>query len=290
MNSGAQRYRSLPYALVYAYTVGAGDVHTQLTYHSGRVVTNTFDPRLRLASVFDNAALANGVRWDFDAANRREKAIFNKAGQTARGESAFTYDLNNRLLHVEHGSRIDDVLQPFYELAYGYDALGNRLFKQDFQRTSRSEVYSYDQRHRLVEFDRGTIQFDGGGLASIATPLDDSRMPSNQNWMPAGLTGLDARGNWLDFTSTKGGELTTQARSLDDSAGGEGCANQYERIDMTRGSQHSIHPLTRRGRLRGRDRFAVCVLRTSRRVKGSQLTYDEAGNLVATDLLGDMNP
>jgi hypothetical protein len=98
------------------------------------------------------------------------------------------------------------------------------------------------------------------------------------------------KGNWRDFTSTVGSQTATQTRSLDESAGGGGCANEYERIDMTAGGAHSIHPLTRRGPLRGRDRFAVCVLRTPRRVKGPQLTYDEAGNLVATDLVGDMNP
>jgi hypothetical protein len=96
------------------------------------------------------------------------------------------------------------------------------------------------------------------------------------------------RGNWRNFTSTIGSQTATQNRTLGESGGG--CANEYERIDMTAGGAHSIHPLTRRGPLRGRDRFAVCVLRTPRRVKGPQLTYDEAGNLVATDLVGDMNP
>ncbi len=86
-------------------------------------------------------------------------------------------------------------------------------------------------------------------------------MPSRQNWMPTGMTGLDSRGNWRDFASTIAGQTATQARSLDEAGGGGGCTNEYERIDMTLGTQHTIQ----------------------------QLTYDEAGNLVAADLLGDMN-
>ena len=79
--------------------------------------------------------------------------------------------------------------------------------------------------------------------------------------MPTGTVDLDRRANWRDFASTINGQTATQVRSLDETAGGGGRANEYERIDMTRGSQHSIQ----------------------------QLTYDEAGNLVATDLLADMN-
>jgi hypothetical protein len=81
--------------------------------------------------------------------------------------------------------------------------------------------------------------------------------------MPPGTTGLDSRGNWRDFTSTINGQTVTQTRTLDEAGGGGGCANEYERIDMPVGNQdHSMQ----------------------------QLTYDEAGNLIATDLLGDMNP
>ena len=208
----------------------------QLTYHSGRAVANTFDPRSRLASVFDNATLSNGVRWDFDAANRRQSAIFSKTGQPARGESAFEYDRDNRVTGVQHGNRISGVLDPFYDVGYGYDPVGNRLYKPDLVETERSEVYTYDQRHRLTGFERGEIEV-AGGLASVTEAINDPEMPAHQNWMPTGTTGLDSRGNWRDFASTIAGQTATQARSLEEAGGGGGCANEYERIDMTLGTQ-----------------------------------------------------
>jgi hypothetical protein len=71
------------------------------------------------------------------------------------------------------------------------------------------------------------------------------------------------KGNWPNFSSTIGPQTATQTRTLDEAGGGGGCANEYERIDMSAGNfGHSLQ----------------------------QLTYDEAGNLVATNLLGDMNP
>ncbi len=68
------------------------------------------------------------------------------------------------------------------------------MYKQDFQITERSEVYTYDQRHRLTGFQRGQIEFTGG-VAGIETPIDDPQMPAQQDWMPTGTTGLDSRGN-----------------------------------------------------------------------------------------------
>jgi len=257
MESALQTYAdSTQYPLGYAYTVGVGDVHADLEYPSGRVATNTFDRRSRLESVFDG--LGNGVQWTFDDGNRRVAAALSNGAA-----SMFAYDLNNRLLQIQHGNEVGAALDPFYDVAYGYDPVGNRLFKQDFERPNRSEVYSYDQRHRLTGFRRGTIAFDGEGAAGIVTPINDPQMPSRQDWMPPGTTGLDSRGNWRNFSSTIGPQTVTQTRTLNETGGGGGCANEYERIDMPVGNQdHSMQ----------------------------QLTYDEAGNLIATDLLGDMNP
>ena len=200
MESALQTYAdSTQYPLGYAYTVGVGDVHADLEYPSGRVATNTFDRRSRLESVFDG--LGNGVQWTFDAGNRRVAAALSNGAA-----SMFAYDLNNRLLQIQHGSDVGAALDPFYDVAYGYDPVGNRLFKQDFERPNRNEVYSYDQRHRLTldtapaasrpgsrsdprashatpcqgltRFRRGTIAFDGEGAAGIVTPINDPQMPS----------------------------------------------------------------------------------------------------------------
>ena len=155
-------------------------------------------PRTRPQGVFDG--LGNGVQWTFDDGNRRESAALSNGAA-----SMFAYDLNNRLLQIQHGD-VGAALDPFYDVAYGYDPVGNRLYKQDFERPNRSEVYTYDQRHRLTldtapaasrpgsrsdprashatpcqgltRFRRGTIAFDGEGAAGIVTPINDPQMPS----------------------------------------------------------------------------------------------------------------
>jgi hypothetical protein len=58
----------------------------------------------------------------------------------------------------------------------------------------RSQVYSYDQRDRLIGFQRGSIEVVDN-VATFGEPITDPELPSHQDWMPVGTTGLDRRGN-----------------------------------------------------------------------------------------------
>ena len=75
-------------------------------------------------------------------------------------------------------------------LKYGYDRVGNRLFRRDEVARSNSakydELYGYDGLDRLTSFDRGELNGANTGLVGGPT--------LTQDW-PA----LDATGNWKRF-------------------------------------------------------------------------------------------
>jgi RHS repeat-associated protein len=116
--------------------------------------------------------------------------------------SVFNYDDDGRLTHLERAKNNTPPTM-LVEYDYGYDAVGNRLYTRDMVATDRSELYGHDARNRLRNFERGTL--DSGGT-TINPNLPDSVLPSQQQWT------LDARGNWVDFSTTLNGNTTQQTR------------------------------------------------------------------------------
>jgi len=53
--------------------------------------------------------------------------------------------VNGRMTHLKHAVSGN----PIYEMGYGYDAVGNRVYKEDLVNSTRSEFYDYDHRDRL---------------------------------------------------------------------------------------------------------------------------------------------
>lgn len=77
-------------------------------------------------------------------------------------------------------------------LKYGYDRVGNRLYRRDEAARSNSakfdELYSYDGLNRLVEFDRGELNSGNNGFSGSTT--------LGQGWT------LDSTGNWDGYDQT----------------------------------------------------------------------------------------
>lgn len=214
-----------------------------LTYPSARAVTATYDARLR----FDRITGGQNVEvdWVYDLANRRTGGTLNQGNASV---ASFGADPNSRIASIQYLKAPTTQLQ----LTYGYDAGGNRLFTHDQTpgRGDHSEVFGYDNRHRLREFERGTIAFDPNGVASIAARLDQSE---KVGWISWPTQGLDRRGNWASTATEIGGIQVQETRTVND-------ANEYRRLDQTVGGQRTYQ----------------------------QLRYDDAGNLVENDLIGDL--
>gem|GEM_PF-4626153 len=165
-----------------------------MTYPGTREVVYTFDRRFRMTGVSGGTGVG-GTRG-LDVADQVISSSF------ANGvSSVFDYDVNGRMTHME---RFKNGAPPtmLVEYDYGYDAVGNRLYTRDLMATNRSELYGYDARNRLRNFERGTLNTAGD---DISTPLVDPALPSQQQW-----TDLDRRGNWLDFSTTLNGQPAVQ--------------------------------------------------------------------------------
>jgi RHS repeat-associated protein len=211
---------SLTKSLTYGYTVDSCDyVARTLTYPGtgGRVVTHELNDRLTgLLSITDGST--NVASWTYDEANRRTSASLGNGVSTA-----FEYDINDRLKNIQHAKDTTKL----FDIDYGYDEVGNRLFKRfnsvngPNNMTSRSEVYTYDNRDRLTQMERGTIS--SIWLEGEMNWLNHPELAFQQRW-----TDLDRRGNWKEFKQWVGGAINnsgvTQTRDVND-------VNQYTSID-----------------------------------------------------------
>lgn len=237
----------------YAFSATNHNFQQNLTYPSGRGVTRTYDHRSQLTAILDDAALPTSIGWTHDPAGRRLSAT--------RGnlvDSAFSYDLNNRLTNITHARQFSSPAA-VWNVDYGYDEAGNRLWMKHntTDLADRSEKYQYDNRDRLVKFERGTLSFGSGGSISI-TPTSNGGLTRLQDWTTAASgQGLDRRGNWTEYDYASGAMPSTTAKGLRT----PNAANEYQRIERQVGGL----------------------------VLAQLAHYDKAGNLDRLDVLGDMN-
>lgn len=262
-----------PYVTAIDYSVGPVNSTRLIHYPNGRSVTEMLDGRANLVGVTVpdplNTSKVNGVTFQYDSANRRSGSRFGNAwewdssGAYAPGsltnllQTTLDYDLNNRLLEITHAKQAS-ALTNLVNLEFAYDAEGNPLYKNDLITPERSELYQYDERYRLTGFRRGELS----GLPSAPTIADpdlisDLEMPQTQTWPTLGN-----RGNWGDaigdvgHTTTINGTTQTQRRR-------HNATNETERLEVS--------------------------VSSTTKVAVNELEYDDAGNLIRVDLLGDMN-
>lgn len=181
LDTATQTYVSgPPYTTRFNYVVAPGDVRRIITYPSGRVVTETYDGRLRLQTIDGGPGI--GADYSYDLADRRTAATLGNGVS-----SVFGFDLADRLTSIQHARDVTAL----FDVEYGYDSRGNPLFTRNLTPGfgDRSELYEYDDRHRLRRFDRGEIS--GGATPVLETAILDDALPARQEWLD-----LDGRGNW----------------------------------------------------------------------------------------------
>ncbi len=183
------------YVTTFAYQVDPSDVRRTLVYPGGRVVTENYDLRYRLDSV-TSPGLGTVADWSYDAADRRETAVLgNGIGST------FAYDLVGRLSSIRHAKDAVDL----FHVEHGYDAAGDRLWRQDLLHTNRGEKYVHDARERVSSLRRGTLTAEH--TIPPGNMLLDPVLPGRQSWT------LDRRGNWGILVTAINGQPITQART-----------------------------------------------------------------------------
>jgi len=171
------------YNTTFSYTIDERS-EIQLEYpDDGRKVTYGFDIRLRPSDIISDEISGS---WSFNLADQFEEIIFGPNAITS------TFDYNNRGLLTDIKYIHEE--ETIYHDQYGYDGVGNRLFTRKISAPEKSELYIYDDLHRLETFQRGTLNQDGTAIEipySGVLPL-----LQKQIW------DLDPNGNWLQTQTT----------------------------------------------------------------------------------------
>lgn len=129
----------------YSYDVANSTV--EISYPSGRTITEKYDVRNRLNSVIENGIVLSSFEYD------NSNALLSRAYANGLSTS-FLYDAKGRMERI-----MDNMNSVDYELVY--DAVGNIVSRKDFVNSGKDEVYAYDKLNRLIDYKTGTMNGNG---------------------------------------------------------------------------------------------------------------------------------
>ncbi|MFP4028572.1 MAG: RHS repeat-associated core domain-containing protein [Candidatus Brocadiia bacterium] len=165
---------------VNGYTVQSsytGSRRTEIEYPNGTQVTRSYDAAGNLDAVKRDGSPV--VDYSYDSRNQVTGATFGNGVELTN-----QHDELGRMTDREY-NKDGNMIAGF---AYGYDEVGNKLYQEDLRDPDQSELYGYDSRDRLTDWDRGELNGDKDGIVT---------MQADQTW------NLDPVGNW-DLTTTDG--------------------------------------------------------------------------------------
>ncbi|MDB5313221.1 MAG: hypothetical protein JWO38_7423, partial [Gemmataceae bacterium] len=205
----------------YAYTeMASGANHSRLTsvtYPDGYVVNYTYGSGLdtsisRLTSLTDSTGTLESYKYLGLGTVVERDHPGSGVNLTYISPTSSTGDAGDVYVGLDRFGRVVD--QNWYnpttststaDLQYGYDADGNRLWRNDTVNTAFGELYTYDGLNQLASFARGTLNGTKTGISGTAS--------RTQSW------GYDALENMTSVT-TNG---TAQTRSAN-------AQNQYTAV------------------------------------------------------------
>jgi len=190
---------------------------TSVTYPDGYVLTHNYSSGLnsgisRLSSLSDTTGTLEEYEYlglagvvvrshpqpDLDLTYAKRSGESNgDAGDQYTGLDRFGRVVDQRWLDASSGVATD-------RFQYGYDLLGNRLFRDNLVNAAFGELYGYDAMTQLVSFDRGTLNGPKTGLTGAASRAQD--------W------DYDAVGNF-DSVTTNGTAQTRTANAQNEITG-----------------------------------------------------------------------
>ncbi|HYW78279.1 MAG TPA: hypothetical protein VE890_01840, partial [Thermoguttaceae bacterium] len=211
----------------------------EVTYPNGREVNYDYgtagaidDIMSRLSSIYDDAdddgAIDAGedvyAAYDYLGANR----IVTEDYAEAEVKLDY-YGTNNDFAALDRFGRVVDQLWRDYgnskdadRFLYGYDRVGNRVWKENARAAAEStpihldELYAYDNLNQLATVDRGNLNSAHDGIVSATEGLA-------QDWT------LDGLGNWAGFAEDTDGDGTPELSQVRD----HNKANELTNIDSS---------------------------------------------------------
>jgi RHS repeat-associated protein len=181
---------------------------TSVTYEDGYVLTYNYASGLnsnisRLTSLSDSGGTLESYEYlglgtvvvrahpqpnvDLSYVKRTGESV-GDAGDQYTGLDRFGRVVDQRWLDPTSGTATD-------RFQYGYDLMGNRLYRDNLVNAAFGELYAYDGMDQLSSFDRGTLNGPKTGLTGAAS--------RSQDW------DYDAVGNF-DSVTTNGGSPQTR--------------------------------------------------------------------------------
>ena len=167
-----------------------------LTYPNGRKIEYSLDQLNRLRTIKNSGSSTTIAAYDYIGnrliervhANGTRLTTLNDAGTINQG-----YDGLGRLTQMRHLK--DNTLIAGF--GYGYNRENIKSYRQDLKYPHLSELYHYDSRYRLVDFQRGALNASKDGITGAAI--------NSQTWQ------FDGVGNWA--STVVDGQSQTQTIS-----------------------------------------------------------------------------
>lgn len=205
----------------YAWTeMPSGANHSRLasvTYPDGYVLTYNYASGLngsisRLSSLSDTTGTLEGYEYlglggvvvrshpqpDVDLSYvKRALESDGAAGDKYTGLDLFGRVIDQRWLDPTSGTATD-------RFQYGYDLLGNRLYRDNLVNSAFGELYGYDTMSQLVSFDRGTLDGTKTGLTGAASRAQDWDYDAVGNF-----EGVTTNGTTQSRTANRQNEITS---------------------------------------------------------------------------------
>ncbi|MDY3558363.1 RHS repeat-associated core domain-containing protein [Gemmata sp. JC673] len=206
----------------YAYNFnGSGTTNqsrlTSITYPSGYVLTYNYASGInnaisRLSSLSDSTGTLESYSYlglgtvvvrahpqpnvDLSYVKLAAEAV-GDAGDQYTGLDRFGRVVDQRWLNPSTGTATD-------RFQYGYNAAGNRMYRDNLVNTAFGEVYGYDALDQLTSLNRGTLNGTKTGISGAVA--------RSQGW------DYDAVGNW-DSVTTNGAAQTRTANAQNEITG-----------------------------------------------------------------------
>ena len=179
----------------------------QVTYPSGTVVKYNYDNLNKLSSITDasNNQIAGYTK---DEAGRITKRTYSNGL-----ESVYTYDADNRVTQIvlRQSATPSNVIQSF---AYGYDAVGNRLWVQ--YKDGTGDVYKYDATYQVIGVKYGVSNpqsgYDAATDATRTVTYDYDAVGNRTSVTDNGNSSTYTTNNLNQYTAVSGTNYTYSMR------------------------------------------------------------------------------
>jgi RHS repeat-associated protein len=185
-----------------------------LTYPNERKLAYTQDQLDRLKTITSVGNSSPLASYDYLGSRLIERLFGNNTKLTMlndAGNADAGYDALGRLVQMRHLGAGNVQIAGF---RFGYNRENMKLFQENLESQTQSELYKYDSAYRIANFARGTLNATKDGLTDTASQTQTWQLDGVGNWAATAVDGAvqtQAITSMNEYTSFAG---TPQGHSL----------------------------------------------------------------------------